>query len=63
MTAHHVFEISSNQTQPEKKDDDEWFRHWNQTKQMEAKLSKPPQATAEHEMIFSCRFDGFDNTG
>lgn len=44
-----------------KKKDDKWFCHQIQTKQMKGRLSKSPQVTTEHEMIFSCRFDGLDN--
>lgn len=44
------------------KKDDKWFCHQIQTKPMKGKLSKSPPVTAEHEMIFSCCFDGLDNT-
>lgn len=44
-----------------KKQDDKCFCHLIQTKQMKGKLFKSPRVTGEHEMIFSCWFDGLDN--
>lgn len=44
------------------KQDDKWFCHLIRAKEMKDKLSKPPRVTEEHEMIFSCGFDGLDNT-